>query len=78
MKIRVEHFQYFVKIKRTVGKRTKNMFFPENEITLKTSCSWGGGPRRVPSLVLVVEVVVVVLVVVVLVVEVVVVVVVAV
>ena len=39
MKIRVEHFQYFVKIKRTVGKRTKNMVFPENEITLKTSCS---------------------------------------
>ena len=39
IKFRVEHFQYFVKIKRTVGKRTKNMVFPENEITLKTSCS---------------------------------------
>ena len=39
MKIRVEHFQNSVKIERTVGKRAKKMFFPENEITLKTSCS---------------------------------------
>ena len=39
MKIRVEHFQNSVKIERTVGKRPKKMFFPENEITLKMSCS---------------------------------------
>ena len=39
MKMRVEHFQNSVKNKRTVGKRAKKMVFPENEITLKTSCS---------------------------------------
>ena len=42
MKIRVEHFPYFMKTKRTVGKRTKNIILSKNVIALKRRALEGG------------------------------------
>ena len=41
-KIRVEHFPYFMKTKRSVGKRTEIMILVENEILLKWPVFKGG------------------------------------
>ena len=39
MKIRVERFPYYMKTKRSVGKRTKSIILSKNEITLKKNLS---------------------------------------
>ena len=44
IKIRVEHFPYFTKTKRTLGNCTKIMISVKNEITLKSRSSKGGAP----------------------------------
>ena len=52
IKIRVEHFPYFTKTKRTLGNCTKIMISVKNEITLKSRSSKGGpqeGPKPIKT-----------------------------